>query len=130
MTTETVLYAPTLRRPSSCYRGPVNRNFLMLCGLPQISSVHCRLTTACCCCRFTAVRRSKTGQHNAAWSPAFKRPRASNRWAGIPGHGCHDSRWESRLWWGGVTFALLWDKPSYCRIAAWCHILWLHLYYD
>jgi len=53
--TETVLYVPTQRWTSSGYRGPVNCNSLMLCDLPQISSVHCGLTTVCCCCRTQAT---------------------------------------------------------------------------
>jgi len=34
---------------------------------------------------------------------------------GIPGHGCQDVNQGSG--WGGVTFALLKGKPSYCHIA-------------
>jgi len=57
--TETVLYPPTQRWPSSglsAVDAPspwdrvVNRYSPMLCGLPWISSIHCGLTAACSCC--------------------------------------------------------------------------------
>ena len=103
--TETVLYAPTQRRPSSGYRGPVNPNFRMLCGLPQIWSVHCRLTTTCCCCRTHATNEfccRQTIQNRPTQRRVITRIQTTTSvlQMGIPGHGCHDSRQESRLWVG------------------------------
>jgi len=54
---------------------------------------------------FAAVRRSKTGQQRRTITRIQMTARVQQM--GIPGHGCHDSRRESRLWVGGATFALL-----------------------
>jgi len=110
--TETVLYAPTQRWPSSGYRSPVNCNSLMLCGLPQISSVHCGLTNACCCCHTQATNEYCCRQtfQNGPTQRCVNRIQTTTRvqQMGIPAgtavtiqdlnHGCG---------WGGVTFALL-----------------------
>ena len=109
-------YAPTQRRPSSGYRGPVNCNSLMLCGLPQFSSVHCGLTTggggACCCCPTQVTNEYCCRQtfQNGPTQRCVNRIQTTARvqQMGIPAgtavtiqdvnHGCR---------WGGVTFALL-----------------------
>jgi len=106
-TTETVLYVLTQRRPSSGYHSPVNPNFLVVCGLPQISSVHCRLTTACCCCRTHVTNEfccRQTFQNRPTQRCVITRIQTTARvqQMGIPGHGCHNSRRESRLWTGGA----------------------------
>ena len=112
--TETVLYVPTQRRPSSGYGGPVNPDSLMLCGLPQISSVHCGLTTACCCFRTQATNEHCCRQtfQNGPTQRCVNRIQTTVRvqqmgiHAGTAvtiqdaNHGCG---------WGGVTFALLWE---------------------
>jgi len=83
--TETVLYEPTQRRPSSGYRGPINHNFLMLCGLPQISSV--RLTAACCCCRTHATNEYCCRQtfQNRPTTP-HNHPHSNDRASPTDGH--------------------------------------------
>jgi len=103
--TETVLYVPMQRWTSSGYRGPVNCNSLMLCGFPQISYVHCRLTTACCCCRTQATNVfccHQTFQNRPTQRRVITRIQTTARvqQMGISGHGCHDSRRESRVWVG------------------------------
>jgi len=77
----------------------------MLCGLPQISSVHCRLTTACRCCPTHATNEfccRQTFRNRPTQRRVITCIQMNTRalQMGIPGHGCHDSRQESRLWVG------------------------------
>jgi len=86
----------------------------MLSGLPQISSVHCGLTTACCCCPTQVTNEYCCRQpfQNGPTQCCVNRIEmiARIQQMGIPAgtaitiqdvnHGCG---------WGGDTFALLWE---------------------